>query len=50
MAKPKSARKQPLTEAQKAQLGGGIIIRTQRAIKKAIEGSPKKGGRRGQVR
>lgn len=46
MAKPKSARKQPLTESQKAALGGGIIIRTQRAIRKAIEGS-KKGGRRG---
>ena len=45
MSKPKSARKQPLTESQKATLGGGIIVRFHRQIKLAIEGS-KKGGRR----
>lgn len=44
MAKPKSARKQPLTESQKAQLGVGPIVTFQRTIKKAIEGA--KGGRR----
>lgn len=37
MSKPKSARRQPLSEATKAQLGGGLIVRFQRAIKKAIE-------------
>ena len=45
MSKPKSARKQPLSEATKAQLGGGLIVRFHRQIKLAIEGS-KKGGRR----
>lgn len=44
MAKPKSVRKQPLTESQKAGLGKGPITKFQRAIKKAIESSP--GGRR----
>jgi hypothetical protein len=44
MSKPKSARKQPLTEAQKAGLGKGLIVRHQRKIKKAIEAA--KGGRR----
>lgn len=46
MSKPKSARKQPLTEAQKAQLGGGLIVRFHRQIKLAIEGGKKGGGRR----
>jgi hypothetical protein len=44
VSKPKSARKQPLTEVQKVQLGGGLIVKFQRAMKKAIEGQ--KGGRR----
>ena len=44
MSKPKSARKQPLTESQKAGLGKGLIVRFHRQIKKAIEGG--KGGRR----
>lgn len=45
MAKPKSARKQPLTESQKAGLGKGVVVTHQRAIKKAIEAGG--GGRRG---
>lgn len=37
MAKPKSARKQPLTESQKAGLGKGLILKHQKAVRKAIE-------------
>lgn len=44
MSKPKSARKQPLTESQKAALGKGPIVRFQRTIKKAIEAG--RGGRK----
>lgn len=45
MAKPKSARKQPLTDSQKAGLGSkGPIVKFQRAIKNAIDRAP--GGRR----
>lgn len=40
MAKPKSARKQPLTESQKVGLGKGLLIKHQREIKKSIETAP----------
>jgi hypothetical protein len=44
VSKPKSARKQPLTDAQKATLGKGPITKFQRQIRKAIEAG--RGGRK----